>query len=90
MLNPIDEVVDAVLKAAGCDDYIPKERTMYVLMREDGTFYWRGNVSSVYGWKDFDEACLFKTRQGAESRMFVSAPLKCEVRKVKITLVINE
>lgn len=81
------DVTNAVLRAAGCEDAEPKERTMYVIKREDGTFYWRGNVSSQYGWKGFDEAALFNTRRGAESRMYTSKPLKCEIKKVKITLI---
>ena len=80
------DVTNAVLSAAGCETE-PKERIMYVIQREDGTFYWRGEGSSRYGWKGFDEACLFRTRRGAESRMYVSNPLKCEVKKVKITLI---
>lgn len=86
-LRPISDVVNMVLSAAGCEDAEPKERTMYVIKREDGTFYWRGNVSSQYGWKGFDEAALFNTRRGAESRMYTSKPLKCEVKKVRITLI---
>lgn len=81
------DVTNAVLRAAGCEDAEPKERTMYVIKREDGTFYWRGNVSSQYGWKGFDKAALFNTRRGAESRMYTSKPLKCEVKKVRITLI---
>lgn len=87
-LRPISDVVNMVLSAAGCEDAEPMERTMYVIKREDGTFYWRGNESSShYGWRYFDEAYLFRTKKGAESRMFTSKHLKCEVKKVKITLV---
>ena len=83
---PLVAVTEAVLDAAGCEKE-PKRRYMYVLKREDGTFYWRGSGSSNYGWRDFYNAHLFATKKGAESRMYVSHPLKCEVKEVEIKLV---
>ena len=62
-------------------------RTMYVLQREDGYFYWKGNVSSRHDWvKEFDKAFLFQTKQGAKSRMFTSQKMSCEIREVLIQL----
>ena len=61
---------------------------MYVLQREDGKFYWKNqSTSSSHGWEDgFDKAFLFSSRRGAESRMFVSHDMKCEVKEVTVTL----
>ena len=44
------------------------KRIMYVLQNEDGSFYWKSDsVSSMHGLnKDFKNAYLFKTKQGAE------------------------
>lgn len=64
------------------------ERFMFVLQREDGAFYWKGNVSSLYGWdKDFNKAFLFKTVKGAMQRAYLAAPMKFEIKKVIIGLL---
>lgn len=65
------------------------KRTMYVIRREDGKFYWKGNTSSLHGFKEFDEAVMFRTKSGAESRLFVERNMKCEVLPVEITLKIQ-
>ena len=61
-------------------------RKMYVLQREDGLFYWKSqSISSYFDWKSFDNAHLFSTKKGAQSRAFVTE-LKCEVKEVEIIL----
>ena len=61
--------------------------TRFVLQREDGKFYWKGQSSSSYGWKDgLENAFIFKSEQGARSRIFTCDDYKCEIKKVKITL----
>lgn len=64
-------------------------RTMYVLRREDGKFYWKNqSTSSAHGWEEgFEKAFLFSTRRGAESRMFISHDMKCEVKEVTVSLI---
>lgn len=62
--------------------------TKYVIQREDGQFYYKGQASSSYGFTDdFSKAFLFATERGAEGRLRCSGNLKSEIRKVNITLV---
>lgn len=65
------------------------KRTMYVLQNEDGLFYWKNkNTSSSHGLKEgFENAFLFKTRQGAEKRRKLPFLSKCEIREVEIKLI---
>lgn len=59
----------------------------YVLQREDGKFYYRGNTSSAWGFTDdFSDAYLFKTEYHAKQRSFTANPLSTVVRKVKLIL----
>ena len=64
-------------------------RTMYVLQNPiDGKFYWKKEGSSFHGIDGtFDEAFLFKTKQGAESRRRIPKYSKCVVKEVIIKLV---
>jgi len=70
-----------------------QERELYVLRREDGKYYWKGHVSSMYEWKDgFENAHLFHTKKGAKQRMYTSHDMKCEIIPVLviIDLTVNE
>lgn len=52
-----------------------KERTMYVIQRADGKFYWKHqSISSCYGYDSFDKAHLFSTEKvrNPESVMVVT------------------
>lgn len=64
-------------------------RIMYVLQDPiDGKFYWKKEGSSFHGiGGTFDEAFLFKTKQGAESRRRIPKYSKCVVKEVIIKLV---
>ena len=68
------------------------EKTMYVIKREDGKFYYKGHVSSVYGYADFDRAYLFETEAGAKRRLYTAtvcdngAGLSAEILPVKVVL----
>lgn len=66
-----------------------KERTMYVIQRADGKFYWKHqSISSCYGYDSFDKAHLFSTEKGAKSRIgYGSDGQDCKVKQVKIVLV---
>ena len=57
-------------------------RTMYVLQNEDGFFYWKNeSTSSSHGLKEgFENAFLFKTRQGAERRRKLPFLSKADLR----------
>ena len=58
----------------------------YVIQNDKGEFYWKGNVSSSYGFrKDFNEVFLFKTKQGAESRKRLFD--NCIIREVELKLI---
>ena len=65
------------------------KRTMYVIQRDNGAFYWKHpSISSFNGFDiDFDKAALYKTEKQAQN--IADAPRykgKCRVRKVTITL----
>jgi len=65
------------------------KRTMYVIQRNDGAFYWKHpSISSFNGFDiDFGKAALYKTEK--QAKMIADAPRykgKCRVRKVTITL----
>ena len=63
-----------------------KETEKYVIRREDGKFYYKGSVSSLYGYtEDFGKAYLFDTPRGAKSRLFTANPMKASVRAVTVT-----
>lgn len=67
-----------------------KERTMYVIQRADGQFYWKHqSISSYYGYDSFDKAHLFSTEKGAKSRISTLGRdgQECKVKQVKIVLV---
>lgn len=66
-----------------------KERTMYVIQRADGQFYWKHqSISSYYGYGGFDKAHLFSTEKGAKLRIgYGSDGQECKVKQVKIVLV---
>lgn len=65
------------------------KRTMYVIQRNDGAFYWKHqSISSFNGFDaDFSKAALYKTEK--QAKMIADMPCykgKCRVRKVTITL----
>lgn len=64
-------------------------RTMYVLQSEDGQFYWKNeSTSSSHGLKEgFENAFLFKTRKGAETRKKLPCYRNCVIREVEVKLV---
>lgn len=66
-----------------------EERTMYVIQRADGQFYWKHqSISSCYGYDSFDKAHLFATEKGAKSRIgYGNDGQECKVKQVKIVLV---
>lgn len=46
---------------------------MYVIRRSDGKFYYKGHVSSMYGFvEDFNKAFLFESERGAKSRLYTA------------------
>lgn len=63
------------------------ERTMYVIRRDDGKFYYKHpSISSHWGYKEnFNEAHLFSTEAGARKRLF-TADMNAKILPVKITL----
>ena len=64
------------------------ETTKYVIVREDGFFYWKNkSTSSSHGYeKEFAKAYLFDTEAGAKKRLFTARPMTAEVRKVRVLL----
>lgn len=63
-------------------------RIMYVLQNEDGSFYWKSNVSSMHGLsKYFKDAHLFKTKKGAEQIKKIPCYSKCTIKEVELKLV---
>ena len=66
-----------------------EERTLYVIQRVDGQFYWKHqSISSCYGYGSFDKAHLFTTEKGAKSRLgHGNDGQECKVKRVKVTLV---
>lgn len=66
-----------------------KERTMYVIQRSDGKFYWKDpKIGSYYGYDSFDKAHLFATEKGAKLRIgYGSEGQECKIKQVKIVLV---
>lgn len=66
------------------------KRTMYILQREDGKFYWKGDGSSRWGYvDDFENAYLFKSEKNAKSRMgYGCDQMQCAVREVSV--IFNE
>lgn len=65
------------------------KRIMYVLQDEDGRFYWKNeNTSSSHGLKEgFENAYLFKTKKGAESRTKIPCYSDCIIREVELKLI---
>lgn len=65
-----------------------KTRKMYILQRSDGKFYWKGNTSSMWGYKEnFEDAFLFKTKSGALSRSKLGLNgYTVDIKEVNITL----
>lgn len=64
-----------------------KTAEKYVIVREDGKFYYKGHTSSVYGFTEvFSGAFIFNSVIGAKSRLYTANPMKAEVRPVTITL----
>lgn len=65
------------------------KRTMYVIQRDNGAFYWKHpSISSFNGFDiDFGKAALYKYEKHAK---MIACTLcyngKCRVRKVTITL----
>lgn len=60
----------------------------YVIQKDNGQFYWKGNVSSLWGLTDyFDDAYIFKTESSAKQRIKTANLQNCTVRKVKIELL---
>ncbi len=64
------------------------ETIKYVIVRDDGFFYWKNkSTSSSYGYeKEFSKAYLFDTEAGAKKRLFTAQPQAAEVRKVRVLL----
>lgn len=62
---------------------------MYVLQNEDGSFFWKSDgVSSMHGLnKDFKNAYLFKTKQGAERIKKLPHYSKCTIKEVELKLI---
>ena len=65
------------------------KRTMYVIQRSDGAFYWKHqSISSFNGFDaDFNKAALYKSEK--QARNIADMPRyngECRVRKVIITL----
>lgn len=67
-------------------------RIMYVLQDEQCFFYWKNeSVSSMHGLKEgFENAFLFKSKQGAERVRKIPCYSKCKVREVEIKLIEDE
>ena len=60
----------------------------YVIQNANGQFYWKGNVSSMWGLRDnLEDAYLFKTESSARTRIKTANMQNCTVRKIKIELV---
>lgn len=67
-----------------------EERTMYVIQRYDGKFYWKHqSISSYYGYDSFDKAHLFSTEKGAKTRISTldRNGHDCKIKQVKVILV---
>lgn len=66
-----------------------EERTMYVIQRADGKFYWKHqSISSYYRYDSFDKAHLFLSEKGAKLRIgYGSEGQECKVKQVKVILV---
>lgn len=66
-----------------------EEKTMYVIQRADGQFYWKHqSISSCYGYDSFDKAYLFSTEKGAKSRIgYGNEGQEYKVKQVKVILV---
>lgn len=64
--------------------------TRYVIQREDGKFYWQGNISSYHGYADnLDEATLYKLKFNAKRIANIELNVaKVEVKEVKVTVEI--
>lgn len=64
------------------------ENYKFVIQNEFGQFYWKGNTSSLYGFKDdFNEAYLFKSEMSAKQRIKSLNVSNCVVRTVKLELI---
>lgn len=60
----------------------------FVIEKDNGQFYWKGNTSSLWGLKDsLGDAYLFKTENSAKQRIKTANLQNCQVRKVKIELI---
>lgn len=65
------------------------KRTMYVIQRNDGAFYWKHpSISSFNGFDaDFSKAALYKSEKQAQNIADIPRYKgECRVRKVTITL----
>ena len=73
-------------------DIMENSMIKYVLQRADGQFYYKGRVSSSWGFtEDFNEAYLFDTEKGAKTRKSLpAAGENAKIRKVLITLLPEE
>ena len=50
-----------------------QESIRFVIRRSDGQFYYKGHVSSMYGFtEDFNKAFLFESERGAKSRLYTA------------------
>lgn len=61
---------------------------MYVLQNEDGSFFWKSDISSIHGLnKDFETAYLFNTKWGAVQQKKQPGYSKCIIKEVELNLV---
>jgi hypothetical protein len=58
----------------------------YVIQNNNGEFYWKGDITSLYGFdKNFDKAFLFKSKLAAELRMRIFP--NCTIKEVELKLI---
>lgn len=63
------------------------KRIMYVLQDGD-KFYWKGDNSSQHDLREgFENAYLFKTKKGAESRRKLPCYSHCVIKEVELNLL---
>lgn len=69
--------------------------TRYVIQREDGKFYFSGNIASYHGYTGYlDEAYLFKKQYQAKKSAIRESNIykdvhRVEVKEVKVTIEIE-
>lgn len=65
-----------------------EERTMYVIQRDDGKFYYK-YLPGYYRFGSFEEAHLFSSEKGAKTRISTLGRdgQECKVKQIKVTLV---